>query len=77
MNTNMTMKPTWWKDAPEWARYAAMDSDGKWWWYENDPNLVDGSGHFDSVGKKAEAETLRSVWQDSKQQRPQPKQAAT
>ena len=31
------MKPDW-KDAPEWARYLAMDKDGTWWWYEIKPN---------------------------------------
>lgn len=29
-------KPDW-KDAPEWANWLAMDSDGIWWWYENEP----------------------------------------
>jgi hypothetical protein len=31
-----------WSKAPEWANYAAMDSDGSWWWYETKPRcLVD------------------------------------
>jgi hypothetical protein len=30
------MKPDW-KDAPEWAKYVAQDSDETWWWYEAEP----------------------------------------
>ena len=26
-----------WKDAPDWANYAAMDKDGMWHWYECEP----------------------------------------
>lgn len=26
-----------WKDAPDWAMYTAMDRDGEWYWYENEP----------------------------------------
>lgn len=32
------MKPDW-KDAPEWARWLAMNDDGVWHWYENAPEL--------------------------------------
>lgn len=27
------MKPDW-KDAPEWAKWLAMDANGQWYWYE-------------------------------------------
>ena len=30
------MKPDW-KDAPEWARWLAMDGSGEWWWFEESP----------------------------------------
>ena len=30
------MKPDW-KDAPEWAMWLAMDGDGWWGWYEEEP----------------------------------------
>ena len=30
-------KPDW-KDAPEWAQWVAMDKDGTWAWYEDEPN---------------------------------------
>jgi len=26
-----------WDDAPEWANYVAMDVDGNWFWFENEP----------------------------------------
>ena len=32
------MKPDW-KDAPEWANYRAMDSNGEWFWYESPPGI--------------------------------------
>lgn len=31
-------KPNW-ANAPEWANYLAMDSDGAWWWFEVAPSL--------------------------------------
>lgn len=30
------MKPDW-KDAPEWARFVAMDPDGNWFWFSEEP----------------------------------------
>ena len=30
------MKPDW-KDAPEWAKYLAVDGDGQWYWYQCQP----------------------------------------
>lgn len=32
------MKPSW-DQAPEWANYLAMDADGTWYWYKNQPEL--------------------------------------
>lgn len=32
------MKPDW-KDAPEWAKWLAMDADGHWYWFEGEPKL--------------------------------------
>jgi hypothetical protein len=26
-----------WEEAPAWARWAAMDKDQCWWWYEAEP----------------------------------------
>jgi hypothetical protein len=30
------MKPSW-EDAPEWAKYLAMDGQGGWYWFEKKP----------------------------------------
>lgn len=30
------MKPDW-KDAPEWAAYLSMDGDGRWTWWQVEP----------------------------------------
>lgn len=32
------MKPDW-KDAPDWAQWLAMDSNGLWYWHKNDPSI--------------------------------------
>ena len=63
------MKPDW-KDAPEWARYLAMDSDGSWWWYKLRPNCDD-PWFWNSAGK---AESIKiSGWQNTLEERPKPK----
>ena len=36
-------KPDW-KDAPEWAQFVAMDSDGSWYWYGTKPVLNEKTG---------------------------------
>jgi hypothetical protein len=41
-------KPDW-KDAPKWANWLAMDGDGQWWWYEDEPKLEDDI--YDSLGR--------------------------
>ena len=28
-----------WKNAPEWAKFLAMDENHGWYWYENEPEL--------------------------------------
>ena len=45
------MKPDW-KDAPDWAMWLAMDEDGTWYWFENEPTnepIVEG-GRFSVSG---------------------------
>lgn len=32
------MKPSW-ERAPLWANYLAMDADGDWYWFENEPDI--------------------------------------
>ena len=44
-----------WSKAPAWANYAAMDKDGEWYWYENEPTpaaglwVADPGSEFDRV----------------------------
>ncbi|AVO23691.1 hypothetical protein [Xanthomonas phage XPP1] len=45
------MKPDW-KDAPEWARYLAMDNDGVWVWYAVEPHYVVDTGRWASDGEE-------------------------
>lgn len=35
-----------WNDAPEWANYVAMDEDGDWFWFEDEPCVECGSAHY-------------------------------
>ncbi|QRI46348.1 hypothetical protein [Xanthomonas phage X2] len=52
------MKPDW-KDAPEWARYLAMDLDGRWCWFEHEPEYdrvgfwCEGRGRIDELPRSA------------------------
>lgn len=61
------MKPDW-KDAPEWANYRAMDSNGEWFWYECPPRsgsktwIVSG-GDYTYAGRD-------SSWKETKEERP-------
>ncbi|AVO23690.1 hypothetical protein [Xanthomonas phage XPP1] len=45
------MKPNW-LDAPEWANFLAMDTDGAWVWYEKHPRYVVSSGRWTSAGRE-------------------------
>lgn len=62
------MKPDW-KDAPEWAKYLAQNEDGRWFWYEENPQL-----YFDlwwsNEGRKAFAGDPLKGWGESKEERP-------
>ena len=40
MHGNMLQLP--WDKAPEWAQWAAMDDAGSWYWYSDEPPLIDG-----------------------------------
>lgn len=64
------MKPDW-KDAPEWAQYVAMDSDGCWFWYECKPrqSAFEGEWRRQNETKSKAVQQLVS-WKDSLQERP-------
>lgn len=40
-------KPDW-KDAPEWAQWAAMDDTGHWYWYEQKPDWDEEEQQWDA-----------------------------
>ena len=42
------MKPSW-DDAPEWAKFVAMDFDGEWYWHETRPTYCKGEWHSDGI----------------------------
>ena len=56
-----------WDDAPEWANYVAMDSDGSWWWYRDVPNL--GINTWRSL-ELSEIIWGNANWENSLQERP-------
>lgn len=67
----MTTKPNW-NNAPEWAKYLAMDSSGEWWWYENEPlQSIDNQRWYSALGGRAEIAELNneSVWLDTLESR--------
>jgi len=48
------MKPDW-NDAPEWAKFLAMDGDGSWSWHEHEPEWKSYDGFWWSMGREAVA----------------------
>ena len=67
-------KPNW-KDAPEWANYLAMDSDGSWYWFELEPWYDEPNGiwycankHY-SISNRSE-EAARPISSISLEKRP-------
>jgi len=63
------MKPDW-KNAPEWANWVAMDNDGIWFWYEDEPVISDSNpGEWESEGKYYIALQAIYTWEDTKQKR--------
>lgn len=61
------MKPDW-KNAPEWANYLAMDSDGDWLWYKHEP-IKKVSYWVVAKGPCAYAGTSQ-YWRETKEARP-------
>lgn len=35
------MRKPEWRHAPQWANYVAMDGNGEWFWFENEPKVAD------------------------------------
>lgn len=58
-----------WTQAPEWAKFAAMDEDGAWWWYEVEPVRGRTTWINHSRGNAQIAGETR--WTETKQARPE------
>lgn len=58
-----------WSTAPKWATWAAMDSTGAWYWFENEPVASDGLRMFTASGFKVEA-CIIGGWKGSAHRRP-------
>ncbi len=65
----MCNKPSW-DQAPEWANYLAMDKDGEWYWFEDEPiksitTWIDRSGKIEYHN-----ETPIYDWEETLEKRP-------
>lgn len=60
------MKPDW-KDAPEWAKWMAMDDDGVWAWFEHQP-MANVGGWRMCGGRASEIE--HDDWESTLEPRP-------
>jgi hypothetical protein len=68
------MKPSW-TDAPEWARYLAMDENGEWFWFDREPTLnetpVWGALRWDILGGEGHVQAaIVPGWRDTLDSRP-------
>jgi hypothetical protein len=61
-------KPSW-EDAPEWAQYLAMDGNGAWYFYEEEPHEVD-CAWLSFHGRVKKVIQHPVPWFDTKEQRP-------
>lgn len=58
-----------WKRAPHWARWAAMDATGAWYWFEAKPALSESLRMWSASGFKVEGVVLDD-WQNTAEERP-------
>ncbi len=59
-----------WQDAPDWARYAARDVDGSWYWFEEEPDESCGYWHTDEGNVQRFTHASNIDYKYSKQCRP-------
>lgn len=66
------MKPQW-KDAPEWAKWLAMDKNGQWYWYEGPRKPERYSTKWDCPfeGRAEKAGDVDPYWEDSLEAKPE------
>lgn len=64
------MKPDW-KHAPCWANYLAKNLDGRWWWHEKFPDVINERGEWISNGAAQREDLGDGIWwSDSVEKRP-------
>jgi hypothetical protein len=64
------MKPDW-KDAPEWAKFLAMDRNGEWHWYECEPNPDSYEDQWMTAERYSLASTtILAEWESTLEPRP-------
>ena len=65
------MKPNW-EDAPEWANWLAMDADGEWYWFEEEPEIEgDGWDLYKSMQQnRHELASAGRCWTQSLERKP-------
>lgn len=61
-----------WNQAPEWAKYLAMDEDGEFYYFEESPSMAGCSWQPQSHGELGETfdHGYKGNWQDSLRKRP-------
>lgn len=68
------MKPSW-DNAPEWANWLALDENGEWYWYEEEPAIPNNDTisyrYWDTYKNfKLAGREKWEKWEDSLEQRP-------
>jgi len=59
-----------WLNAPDWAMFAAQDSDGTWYWYQKKPHARVEEGIWYCAGKRQPCAFERPHWARSAKERP-------
>lgn len=62
------MKTPDWSQAPEWANYVAMDENGAWFWFSEEPRP--GSGEWVNHAAKYEMAVAAHDWRACLVKRP-------
>ncbi len=59
---------------PQWARWIAMDEDGRWWCYEAEPHQYDRGWYENEVGRSQKISGLKQArhWKTSLQRLDKP-----
>ena len=67
----MNNKPDW-KDAPEWAQWLSMDSDGEWYWHDRKPKKIDNIWDSHDVQYKVKRAEVKVIvnWEETLEKRP-------